>query len=151
MVINCLPLHQNKVTDPICCPANVYKFSKPDSESQACPITKLAALSWCSTGRESCGVSKYDLREDGTSGNCTLGRTAGPKCRSNISYTTKRERLHSLASSNFQSTGEATARWPKREVPTQELEWLEAPLLHTKRHWLRGALQISLRNGNNLE
>lgn len=41
MVINCLLLHQNKVTDSICCPANVYKFSMPlaCSESPACPIT----------------------------------------------------------------------------------------------------------------
>lgn len=50
--------------------------------------------------------------------------------RSNI---TKRERFHSLASSSFQSFGGAPACWSKREVPTQELEGLEAPLLDRKR------------------
>lgn len=93
---------------------------------------KVAALCWCSTGRESL-ASKCDLREDGTSGNCTFGRTADPKCKFNTSYTTERGRLHSLASSCFQSFGGATAHWPKREVPTHELEWLKAPLLHRKR------------------
>lgn len=89
-----------------------------------------AALCWCSMGRQRL-ASKCGLREDGTSGNHTLGRTAGPKGRSNISYTTKMERFHSWASSSFQSFGGAL--WPKRESPTQELEWLEAPLLHRKR------------------
>lgn len=114
---------------------------------------KVAASCWCSTGRESL-ASKCDLREDGTSGNCTFGRTADPKCKFNTSYTTERGRLHSLASSCFQSFGGATAHWPKREVPTHELEWLKAPLLHRKRALvvpLRGALLISLRNGNVLE
>lgn len=135
MVINCLPLHQNKVTDPICCPANVNKLSMPQVRAKPAPspwAAKLAALCWCSTDRESL-ASKCGLREDGTSGNCTLGRTAGHKCRSSTSYTIKRERFPSSASSSFQSFGGAAAHWPKREVPTQELEWLEALLLHWKR------------------
>lgn len=88
---------------------------------------------------------KCDLRDDGTSGNCTLGRTAGPNCfchcRSNISYTTKRERLHSLASGSFLSYEGATALWPKREVAHTHSWSSSRHLSFTgEMHWLADAL-----------
>lgn len=124
--------------------------------NSACPVPAVRAQpapspglpSWSSTGRESL-ASKCGWREDGTSGNCTLGRTAGPKCRSNKSYTTKDFTAWPAAASRaLEEPQQVCLRGKYPNMSWGGLRHLSFP---GKGLWLCGALQTSLGNRGVLE